>query len=121
MGEAAHVPVGGLVAVGVTNADVVAVVALAPDLLDGAVAGRHDRRAGGAGPVDAGVHLARIEERVKAHAEARRQAHVVAAHGLAHQELVRVVALVVVVVDDAVGRSGSDRTCRRLPPLLIAV
>src|SRR5262249_11832738 len=97
--QARHMPIGRLVAVGMTNADVVAVLALAPGFFDDAAAGRHDRRAGGAGPVDAGVHLGNLQDRVPADAEARGDPHVLAAHGAAHQELARGVALLIVVVD----------------------
>ena len=97
--------VGGLVAVGVADADVVAVFALAARLLDDAGAAGHDRRALGARPVDAGVHSRNLQDRMAAHAEARGDAHVLAAHRAPHQELARRVALLVVVVDRPVGRA----------------
>ena len=95
--------VSGLVAVGVTDADVVAVLALAPDLLDDAAAGRHDGRAYRAGPIDARVHLGHLQDGMAPHTEAGGNAHVFSAHGAAHQELARGIALLVEVVDDAVG------------------
>src|SRR6516165_9254933 len=84
--EARHVAVGGLVAVGMANADVVAVFALAPSLLDDAAAGGHDRRTESARPVDAGVHLGYLQDRVASHPETRCQPNVLAAHRAAHQE-----------------------------------
>ena len=68
--ERGHVAVGGLVAVGVVDADVFAVAALPADLLDRAVAGGVDRGAERGGPVDAGVHLVIAEQRMIAGAEA---------------------------------------------------
>ena len=62
--------VGGLVAVGVLDADVFAVAAFPADLLDRAVAGGEDRRAERGGPVDAGMHLGIAEKRMAARAEA---------------------------------------------------
>ena len=63
--EAEHVGVGGVVAVGMSDADVVAVLAFAPSLLDHARACREDRRARRRRPVDAGVHAPLVEQRRK--------------------------------------------------------
>ena len=98
--EAQHVSVGGVIAVGVADADVVAVLALAARLLDDAGARREHGRAGRGRPVDAGVHALLVQQRMEAHAEAGGEPHVLAAHRPAHQELLRVVAILVVVVDD---------------------
>src|SRR5439155_11816041 len=84
------------------GADGVAVLALAARLLDDAAARRHDGRARRAGPVDARVHLRHLQDWMPAHAEARGDAHVLAAHRAPHQELARGIALLVVVVDDAI-------------------
>src|SRR5262249_49868574 len=100
--KARHVAVGGLVAVGMANADIVAVFALASGLLDDATACRHDGRAGCTCPVDACVHLRDLQDRVAPYAEAGRDAHVLAAHRPAHQELARGVAVLVIVVDEAI-------------------
>ena len=98
--ERGHVAVGGLVAVGMADADVLAVARLPADLLDGAVAGGVDRGAERRGPVDAGVHLVVAEQRMVADAEAG--PHDAGGHRLAHQELLRALSGLVVVVDDAV-------------------
>ena len=100
LGEGRHVAVGGLVAVVVLDADVFAVAAFGAGLLDHAVAGGEDRRAVGGGPVDAGVHLHIAEDRMAAAAEAG--AHDGVVDGLADQELLRALAGLVIVVDDAV-------------------
>src|SRR5262249_28095197 len=102
-GEAGHVAVGGLVAIGVANAHIIAVLPLASSLLDDTAARRHDGRAARARPVDARVHLLQLQDGVTPHAEAGRDPHVLPAYRPAHQELARRVALLVVVVDDAVG------------------
>src|SRR6266576_2465367 len=66
LGIGRHVPVGGLVAVVVFQADVLAVTAFPADLFDDAVAGGENRRAVGRGPVDTGMHLVVAgEEHVK--------------------------------------------------------
>ena len=98
--ERRHVAVGGLVAVGVADADVFAVAAFPADLFDRAVAGGVDRRAERRRPVDAGVHLVIAEQRMVAGAEAG--PHDAGRDRLAHQELLRALAGLVVVVDDAV-------------------
>ena len=98
--ECGHVAVGGLVAVGMTDAHVFAVAAFPADLVDGAVAGGVDRGAERGGPVDAGVHLEIAEQRMIAGAEAG--PHDSGRHRLAHQELLRALSGLVVVVDDAV-------------------
>ena len=100
VGVARHVAVGGGEAVGVADADVIAVAALAPDALDGAVGAGEDRGAGGRRPVDAGMRAGDAEQRMHARAEARGVA--AALDRIAHQELLRAVALLVIVVDDAV-------------------
>ncbi len=85
------------------DADVVAVLALAAGFLDDAGAGGEDGCTGRCRPVDAGMHAPLVQQRVEAHAETRGEADV-AAHRPAHQELFRIVAPLVVVVDEAVGR-----------------
>ncbi len=92
--------VGGLVAVGVADADVLAVAAFDPGLLDDAVAGGENRRSGRRAPVDAGMLLDVAEQRMVAAAEAGGD-HAVGDR-LAHQELLRALAGLVVVVDDIV-------------------
>ena len=64
VGVARHVAVGGGEAVGVADADVVAVAALAADALDRAVGAGEDRGADGRGPVDAGMHAGDAEQRM---------------------------------------------------------
>src|SRR5215218_544757 len=92
--------VGGLVAVGVFDADVFAVATLPADLVDGAVAGGVDRGAERGGPVDPGVHLVIAEQRMIAGAEAG--PHDAGGDRLADQELLRALSGLVVVIDDAV-------------------
>ena len=65
-----HVAVGGFVTVGVAHAHIFAVATLLPDLLDLAVAGGENRRAGRGRPIDAAVQFADVEERMRAPAEA---------------------------------------------------
>src|SRR5207253_7279753 len=77
-----------------------AVAAFPAGLVDHAVARGEDRRAERRAPVDAGVHLGIAEDRMAAEAEAR--AHDAGADRLAHQELLRALAALVVVVDHAV-------------------
>src|SRR5690606_2366751 len=74
LGETGHVRVRGAVLVGMPDADVIAIAAVAPGDLDPAVARGVDRRPGRRGEVDALVHAVVAEDRVAAHAEARRQA-----------------------------------------------
>ena len=106
---AAHVVVGGLVAVGVAQRDRAAVAGARADLLHHAVAGRHDRRARRRRPVDAGMHAVAAHDRVPAHAEAGGEAAL--RDRLAHQEFLRALARLVVIVDRAVVRSrGSGRS-----------
>ena len=92
--------VGGLIAVGVLDADILAVAAFGAGLLDHAVAGCEDRGAVAGGPVDARMHLHVAQDRVAAAAEAR--AHDGVVDGFSDQELLRALAGLVVVVDDAV-------------------
>src|ERR1043166_5854173 len=99
-GVSGHVAVGGLVAVVVLDADILAVAAFPADLLDHAVAGGEDRRAVGCGPVDAGVHFHIAEDRVAAAAEAR--AHDGVVDRLSDQEFFRALAGVVVEIDHGV-------------------
>src|SRR5258706_12645162 len=89
--------VGGLVTVVGLEADVFAVAAFPAGFLDDAVAGGENRRAVGCGPVDAGVHLDVTEDGMAAAAEARAHDRVV--DGLAHQELLRALAGLVVEID----------------------
>src|SRR5690606_19477363 len=83
--EALHVGVGGFVAVGVANLDVVAVAAVAAREHHRARACGHDGRAGGGGEVHALVHAGVAQHRVAAHAEFGRNARPV--NGRAHQQL----------------------------------
>src|SRR4029077_5956420 len=102
-GESRHVAVSCLVAVGMADADIFAVAAFDADLVDGAIAGREDRRAERRRPIDAGRRLHIVHERVISLAEAR--AHDADRDRFAHQELLRALAgLVVVVVGAVVGR-----------------
>src|SRR6478735_12187045 len=94
--------VGGLVAVVVFQANVLAIAAFPADLLDYAVAGGENRRAVGGRPVHAGVHLGIAEDRMAAAAEAG--THDRAVDRLAHQELFRAFAGLVVEVDDGIVR-----------------
>src|SRR5207342_2537818 len=95
-----HMAVGGLVAVVVLHADVFAVAAFPTDLVHRAVARCENRGAVGGCPVDAGMHLGKAEDRMTAEPEAG--AHDAAADRLAHQEFLRALAALVVVIDDAV-------------------
>src|SRR5262245_15450344 len=61
-GESRHVAIGGLVAVGVPDADVLAVAAFPADLVDKAVARGEDRRPGRRPPIDPGMHLVVAEQ-----------------------------------------------------------
>ena len=100
--ESGHVAVGGLVAVGVADADIFAVAALQSDLVDGAVAGGEDRRAEGRRPVDAGMHLHVVQQRMIALAEPG--THDADGDRFAHQEFFRALSgLVIVVVGAVVG------------------
>src|SRR5580704_6249795 len=69
--ERRHVAVSGLVAVGVADTNVLAVAAARSDLLDRAVAGGENRRAEGRRPIDAGVQLTGMSQRMNAPAERR--------------------------------------------------
>ena len=93
--------VGGLVAVGVADADVLAVAAFPAGLLDHAVAGGEDRRAHARAPSRRRCACVTVaEDRMIARAEAR--PHDSVRQRLAHQELLRALAGLVVVVDDVV-------------------
>src|SRR6185503_2136068 len=83
--ECRHVAVGGLIAVGVADAHIFAVAALDADFVDAAVAGGEDRRAERRRPIDAGMRLHIVQQRVIALAEAR--SHDADRDRLAHQEL----------------------------------
>ena len=85
----------------VLQRDRAAVAGAHADLLDHAVAGGQDARAGRRRPVDAGMHAVAVHDRVPAHAEAGGEAAV--GHRLSHQEFLRALAGVVVEVDRAVG------------------
>src|SRR5712671_1605181 len=100
LGVGRHVAVGGLVAVVVLQADVFAVTAFPADLFDDAVAGGENRRAIGRSPVDAGVHLDITEDGMAASAKAR--AHDGVVDRLAHQELLRALAGLVVEIDHGI-------------------
>src|SRR5262249_59629607 len=89
-GISGHVTVGGLIAVGVTQAHVFAVSGFPADLFDRAVAGGVDRRSVGGCPIDAGVHFHVAEDRVAADAEAR--THHAKRHRLAEHEFLRTLA-----------------------------
>ena len=110
----ALVIVGGLVAVGVADDRLLAVAAGPAGLLDDAVAGGDDRRAGGRRPVDAGVHLDIAEDRMAAAAEAG--AELAVGHRVAQQELLGAAAVLVEIVDARRPASGSGRSCASLPP-----
>jgi len=56
-GESRHVAIGGLIAVGVPDADVLAVAAFPADLVDNAVARGEDRRPRRRAPVYSGMHF----------------------------------------------------------------
>src|SRR5579863_4286395 len=100
--ERGHVAIGGLITVVVAKANVFAVAALEPDLLDLAVAGGKDRRAERRTPVDAGVHFADVQHGMRAPAE--RRSLDAGRHRLAHQELlVAHTVFIIVVVDSVVG------------------
>src|SRR5262249_42621943 len=105
VGKPLHVSVGGLVSVGVADADIVAVLSPRSGKFDDPVAGRHDRGSRRAAPVDAVVHSLDGQDRVLAHAEAGGEAYVLAAHRPAHEKLARRAAFGVVEVDDAVRRA----------------
>src|SRR6516164_4118299 len=92
--------VGGLVAVGVANADIFAVAAFRSDLFDVAVAGGENRRAIGRAPVDPGMQFADVKHRMGAPAERRR--HRAGGDGLADEEFLRADAAVVIIVVNAV-------------------
>ena len=98
--EAGHVAVGGFVAVGVAQLHVFAVAGFPAGLFHDAVARRVDRRAVGRRPIDAGVHFQITEDRVLAETEAG--PHDAGDDRLAHQEFLRALAGVIVVVDGAV-------------------
>src|SRR5262249_17166632 len=104
--------IGGLIAVGVADAGIVAVFPLAPRLLDYAGAGSHNGSAVCAGPVDSGVHFGDLQDGVAANPETRGQAHILPAHRPAHQELARGVALIVVIVNGAIGRAEAIESVR---------
>src|SRR5690606_34885393 len=69
--NAAHVRIAGGKTTAVRQLDVVAVAAVAPGVLDGAVAGRMDRRAIARLEVEPGMHPAIAEDRMAAHAVSR--------------------------------------------------
>src|ERR1700676_2453277 len=91
LGKRALVAVAGLVAVGMPDQGEVAVAEGRSDLLDDAIAGRHDRRAMRCGIVDPSVQAPVAEDRVDPPAEAGSDD--ADAHWLAHQELLRALAL----------------------------
>src|SRR5258708_14183858 len=97
-----HVSVRGLVAVVVLQADIFAVTAFPADLFDDAVAGGENRRAVGRGPVDAGMHLDVADDWMATSAQAG--SHDRVADGLAHQELFRALAGLVVEIDHRIVR-----------------
>ena len=70
----AHMTVGGLVSARMADADIIAIAAVASGELDGAVRGGTDRRAGGRCDVHPLVQAAEAEHRMRAIAEAGRQA-----------------------------------------------
>ena len=98
--ESRHVAVGGLVAVGVTDADIFAVAALQSDLVDGAVAGGEDRRAEGRRPIDAGMYLHIVKQRVITFAEPG--PHNADGDRFAHQELLRALSRLIIIIIRAV-------------------
>src|SRR5262245_46037860 len=100
--EAIHVTVGGVIAIGVAHAHIVAVLPLAVGFFNYSVAGRQDWRADGRRPIDAVVHPGYVEHRMHTFTKTGREAHGLATHRLAHKELFRVVTGLVIVIDDAV-------------------
>src|SRR5262249_46839542 len=78
------VAVAGREPVAMVDLDHLAVAAAPPRLDDGAGGRGADRLAGLAAEVEAGVHRRNMQERIDAHAEARRGVDV-AGHGLAHR------------------------------------
>src|SRR4029078_10677571 len=100
--KSGHVAVSGLIAIGMAETNVLAVARLQAGLLHDAVAGGVNRRAARSGPVHTSMHLGVAEDRVAAQAEAR--AADSGEHRFAHQKLLRALARLVVVVDEAVVR-----------------
>ena len=94
--------VRGAVLAGVSDADVLAVAAVALGDLHFAGARGVDRRAGRRGEVDALVHAVVAQDRMPAHAEPRRQAGAIDRG--AHQELAQALAGTVEVGDAPVGQ-----------------
>ena len=109
--KARHVRVRRLIAVGVADADVVAERAGAARAHDRAVARRQDRRAGRRGEVGAAMHARIAEDRVAAHAEARRKTRAVDRR--LHQEAPRALAFGVVPIGTRGRRApGTNRIAR---------
>ncbi len=79
-----------------TDAHVFAVAALGPDLFDRAVAGGEDRRAHRRPPIDAGMNLSDMKQRMDAPAE--RRGLEADRDRLAHQEFLRAFAAIVIIV-----------------------
>src|SRR6516162_11418014 len=92
--------VGGLIAIIVLQADILAVATFPADLLDHAVARGENRRAIGGRPVDASVHLDVAQDRVTPATETGPHDGVI--DGFADQEFLRALAALVIVVDDGV-------------------
>src|SRR5262249_18940554 len=98
--EGRHMAVGGLIAVIVLEADVLAVARFPARRLNRAVTGRVDRRTHRGCPIQAGMHLGVTEDRMAGRAEAG--THDAIVHRLADKELLRAFSLLVVIVDNAV-------------------
>src|SRR5437879_9070020 len=93
--EGRHMAVGGLVAVIVLEADVLAVAGFPTGLLDRAVAGGIDRRAHRGGPIQARMHFGVTEDRMSTRSEAG--THDAIVHRLADEELLRALSLLAVI------------------------
>ena len=96
LGEGALVVIGGLVAVGVADDDLLAVAARPARLLDDAIAGGDDRGAHRGRPVDAGVHAHIAQYGVPAGAEAGAEG--AGRQRVAQQELLGAAAVLVEIV-----------------------
>src|SRR5260221_7176806 len=97
--EGCHVAIGGLVAVIVLEADVLAVAGFPARRLNRAVAGGVDRRAHRGCPIQACMHFGVTEDRMSTRPEAG--THDAIVHWLAGEALLRAFSLLAAVIDDA--------------------
>ena len=104
LGIAGEVGVGGLVAAGMLDLDVVAVAAITAGALDRAVTGRIDRCAGGRRKVGALVQFCIARNRMLALAKTGGDPGAVDRR--LHQELRRALAILVIIIGDVVIRRG---------------